>query len=70
MTELERQNAAVRAHCEAHGYAFKPWQPVPWETTTPGPPAWAAGSLWAAEWPKVYRLRMKILADLLTPSEE
>lgn len=65
MTKTDRENAAIRAHCEAVGYDFKPWQPVPWETETREPPAWASpGSAWCTEWPRIYKLRLKILEEL------
>ncbi len=41
MSKADRINEAIREHCAALGYTFKPWQPVPWEVDGPEPPAWA-----------------------------
>jgi hypothetical protein len=65
MTQVERINAAIQQRCEQIGYRFKPWQPTPWEVETPEPPAYAAaGSVWGSEWPRVWRLRQQMIAEL------
>ncbi len=67
MTDIERKSSAVRAHCEAVGYRFKPWEPCPWETDTPDPPGWARGTAWARNWPRIFRLRLVILDEIFGP---
>lgn len=60
----DRINAAVRDHCAAMGYQFKPWHPVPWEVDGPSPPAYAAETDWGRAWARVWQLRVRIVAEL------
>jgi hypothetical protein len=66
MSKAADISAAIERLCQARGYHFKPWQPRPWEVDQPEPPAWAGGvtSAWTQEWPRIWRLRQQLLAEI------
>jgi hypothetical protein len=62
--------AKLKAQCAARGYTFAPWSPAPWEVDGEAPPAWAAGTAWSREWPRVWKLRQRLEAKLLEPDDD
>jgi len=53
----------IRAHCEAMGWRFKPWEATPWDADREESP-WPTLTAGGASWPKARKLRATILAEL------
>jgi hypothetical protein len=62
MTELNERIGPV---CEARGWAFKPWEAVPWAVSCERPPPGGyLGTMRDETWPQAQKLRRKLIAEL------